>query len=116
VIIDRRHKASELLAREGAVFAVNILSQDQAALSERFAWLKEGDRFAEGSWGVAATGAPILEDALAWLDCQIHARYPAGSHDLYVGEVVASAVPNPEVPPLVHWNRKYRRLAPGEGA
>lgn len=113
VIIDRRHKASALLAREGAVFAVNILREDQAALSDRFAWLKEGDRFAEGRWGRAETGAPILENALAWLDCRIHARYPAGSHDLYVGEVVASAVPDPEAPPLVHWNREYRQLATG---
>ena len=60
-----------------------------------FAWLKEGDRFAEGRWSTAVTGAPILVEALAWLDCRIHARYPAGTHTIYVGEVLASGVPTP---------------------
>jgi flavin reductase (DIM6/NTAB) family NADH-FMN oxidoreductase RutF len=114
-IIDNRHKAAELLLQEDAVFAVNILGETQTALSDRFAWLKEGDRFAEGSWSVAETGAPILTDALAWLDCRIHARYPAGSHTIYVGLVHASGVPQSEGPPLVYWNRAYRGLAVEEG-
>jgi flavin reductase (DIM6/NTAB) family NADH-FMN oxidoreductase RutF len=113
-VVDHRHRAYELLEDEAAVFAVNILRHDQAALSDRFAWLKEGDRFAEGHWGTAVTGAPILVDALAWLDCRIHARYPAGTHSIYVGEVHASGVPHPGEPPLVYWNRTYRHLAPGE--
>jgi flavin reductase (DIM6/NTAB) family NADH-FMN oxidoreductase RutF len=110
IVIDNRHKAFDMLAEEGAVFAVNILGQDQAALSDRFAWLKDGDRFAVGHWRTAVTGAPILDDALAWLDCRIHARYPAGTHSIYVGEVHASGVPHPEGPPLIYWNRTYRRL------
>jgi flavin reductase (DIM6/NTAB) family NADH-FMN oxidoreductase RutF len=62
---------------------------------------------------VAATGAPVLEDALAWLDCTVFSRHPAGSHSLYIGEVVASAVPRPDEQPLVYWNRDYRRLDSG---
>lgn len=110
VIIDHRHKASPLLEREGTAFAVNILHQDQIELSNRFAWVKDEDRFDEGDWGAAATGAPVLLDALAWLDCRIVARHPAGTHTLYVGEVVASAEPRAEQPPLVYWNRGYRKL------
>jgi flavin reductase (DIM6/NTAB) family NADH-FMN oxidoreductase RutF len=112
IVIDHRHKAFDLLEREGTVFAVNILGEGQGALSDRFAWLKEGDRFAEGRWSTAVTGAPILVDALAWLDCRVHARYPAGTHSIYVGEVHASGVPNPENPPLIYWNRTYRHLDP----
>ena len=41
---------------------------------------------------------------------RIHARYPAGSHTIYVGEVVASNVPEEEAPPLIYWNRGYRKL------
>ena len=111
-VIDQRHKAFEMLEAEGTVFAVNILGEDQAALSDRFAWLKDADRFAEGRWTTAVTGAPILVDALAWLDCRIHARYPAGTHHIFVGEVHASGVPKPGAPPLVYWNRGYRRLEP----
>ena len=110
VMIDHVHRAHELLSRPGATFAVNILGAEQADLSDRFAWGPDADRFAAGRWTTAATGAPVLEDAIAWLDCRVHSRHAAGSHELYIGEVVASAVPRPDADPLVYWNRGYRRL------
>ena len=110
IIIENRHKAHPMLEEPGAVFAVNILGEDQSELSNRFAWVKDEDRFAQGNWSTAVTGAPVLTDALAWLDCRIHARYPAGSHTVYIGEVHASSVPKEEAPPLIYWNRGYRKL------
>jgi len=110
IIIENRHHAHPLLEEPGAVFAVNILGEDQSELSNRFAWVKDEDRFAQGNWSTADTGAPVLVDALAWLDCRIHARYPAGSHTVYIGEVHASNVPKQEAPPLIYWNRGYRKL------
>ena len=110
VIIENRHHAYHLLQQPEAVFAVNILGEEQSELSNRFAWVKDENRFALGNWTTAATGVPILSDALAWLDCRIHARYPAGSHTIYVGEVHASNVPKEEAPPLIYWNRGYRKL------
>ena len=110
VVIDHRHRAHPVIERPGAVFAVNILRQEQAELSERFAWIQEEDRFSMGEWTTAATGAPVLADAAAWLDCTLHSRSPAGTHTIYVGEVQASAVPRPEQAPLVYWNREYRQL------
>ncbi len=116
VVIDRRHSAYELLEQEGAVFAINILGEGQSELSNRFAWTKEEDRFAAGNWIQAATGAPVLEDAVAWLDCSIWARHPAGTHAIYLGLVEASSVPNPEGQPLVYWNRGYRSLTHPHGS
>ncbi len=110
IAIDHRASANEMLAQEGTVFAVNILAQDQMETSNRFAWLKDQDRFAVGNWDTAVTGAPILKDALAWLDCKIYERHPAGTHTIYLGEVVASGVPRPDKPPLIYWNRGYRCL------
>ena len=110
IIIENRHKAFSMLQEPEAVFAVNILGEDQAELSNRFAWVKDEDRFAMGNWSSGATGAPILSDALAWLECRIHARYPAGSHTIYVGQVEASNAPEEEAPPLIYWNRGYRKL------
>lgn len=110
IIIDQRHKAYQLLEQPGATFAVNILRQEQAHLSDRFAWVKDEDRFAEGDWTTALTGAPILRDALAWLDCTLHSRLIAGTHTIYIGEVQASSVPTPDQEPLVYWNRQYRPL------
>lgn len=114
VVIDQRHTAYQILEREEAVFAVNILRQDQADLSDCFAWKKEGDRFSQGEWSTAVTGAPVLTDAAAWLDCTVHSRSPAGTHTIYVGEIQASRVPSEGTPPLVYWNRSYRRLGQEE--
>lgn len=110
IIIDHRHTAYPILEEEGASFAVNILHQEQAELSERFAWVKEQHRFEQGDWQEAVTGAPVLADALAWLDCEIYARQAAGTHTIYVGRVLASGVPRPDQPPLVYWNRGYRAV------
>ncbi|MBK8987143.1 MAG: flavin reductase family protein [Chloroflexi bacterium] len=111
VAIDHRTLGREMLQIEGAVFAVNILPQDKTELSNRFAWIKDEDRFAEGNWGTAVTGAPVLQDALAWLDCTINNRYEAGTHTIYLGLVQASSTPRLDEAPLIYWNRGYRRLA-----
>lgn len=110
VSIDHRATAYALLEAAGASFAVNILAHDQMELSNRFAWLKDEDRFGQGEWTTAATGAPILIDALAWLDCTVYSRFSAGTHTIYIGEVQASGVARPDVKPLVYWNRGYRQL------
>ena len=116
IAIDHNHGAYTMMEKEGAVFAVNILHQDQVALSDRFAWTKDADRFLEGDWGTGVTGAPVLKNALAWLDCTVTGRLLAGNHTIYVGEVQASASPRPDEPPLIYWNREYRQLdlPPGE--
>lgn len=113
VILDSKSTLHGLLD-EGVVdtFAINVLAADQAELSQRFAFVKDQDRFALGEWATAETGAPVLANALAWLDCRLHGKMRAGTHSLFVGEVVASQVPRPEEKPLVYWNRDYRRIEP----
>jgi flavin reductase (DIM6/NTAB) family NADH-FMN oxidoreductase RutF len=111
ILIDHKHRAFEMLELPDAVFAVNFLAAGQEELSDRFAWSPENERVAAGNWTAAATGAPVLSDAVAWLDCTIHSRHRAGSHTLFIGEVQASRVLRPDAPPLVYWNRDYRGLA-----
>lgn len=110
VCIDHKHTMHGLLEADDAVFAINILAEGQDALSNRFAFAKDVDRFAEGTWAKAETGAPVLDDALAWLDCRVHSRQSAGTHTIYVGEVVASRVAREDEHPLIYWNRGYRHL------
>ena len=114
-MIDHGHVAHALLGEPGAVFAVNILAEEQREISERFAWGPDDRRFEIGRWGEAVTGAPVLADALAWLDCSVYSRLDAGTHTLWVGRVEASAVPRSGDAPLVYWNRAYRRLDSGAG-
>lgn len=111
VAIDRQTTMSSLLLVQTDVFAVNVLAQDQEHLSSRFAFVKDEDRFAEGAWNTASTGAPILENALTWLDCRVHFRQQAGSHNIFIGKVIESAVVRPDDKPLLYWNRDYHRLA-----
>lgn len=113
IVVDHKHNAYPILESAGAVFAVNILGADQVELSNRFAWVKDEDRFEEGAWdsdSLGVTGAPILPGALAWLDCTVHSHLAAGSHTIYVGEVQATGVAEPLGAPLVYWNRGYRHL------
>lgn len=109
VCIDHRGRAYELLEQSDAVFAVNILRAGQDDISNRFAYSDE-DRFAVGNWTTAKTGAPVLEDALAWLDCTVYSRHTAGTHTIYIGEVQASKVIEDNGEPLVYWNRAYRSV------
>ncbi len=115
IVIDHHHRAFNLLQKPDASFAVNILQQDQVDLSNRFAWIKDQDRFSEGDWGAAITGAPILKDSLTWLDCSIFSCHTAYTHTIYVGLVEASNVTRPDDSPLVYWNRDYRQLKDGCG-
>ena len=102
--------ASDTLLQASGAYAVNFLRDDQSELSDRFAGrLGEVDRFEGLTTHTAATGAPILDDCLAWLDCRVVATHVVGDHTLFVGEVVAAGV-NGAAKPLLYWNADYRRV------
>ena len=85
-----RSEGSEHLRRNG-VFAVNILGTDQEPLSRYFASKERPrgrDAFAEVAHRAATSGSPILDGALAYLDCRLHAEHAAGDHDIFIGEVL----------------------------
>src|SRR5512136_239984 len=101
---------SDALLQASGAFAVNFLRDDQRELSDRFAGrLGEVDRFAGITTHAAATGAPILQDCLAWLDCRVVSTQVAGDHTLYIGEVDAAGV-NGSAKPLVYWGADYRQI------
>ncbi len=101
---------SDALLKESAAYAVNFLNEDQRDVSDRFAGrLGDVDRFEGLSTTTAATGAPILEDCMAWLDCRVVATHPVGDHTLYIGEVVAAGVHH-HARPLLYWNADYRNI------
>ena len=64
-------------------FAVNILSEAQEPLSRRFAG-KLDDRFVGVGYARGQLGDVLLEDVLAWMQCRVVARYPAGDHVILV--------------------------------
>jgi flavin reductase (DIM6/NTAB) family NADH-FMN oxidoreductase RutF len=73
--------------RSAEGFAVNILSAGQRAVSTAFA-TRGVDKFAGVAWSEHATGAPVLDGAVAWFDCRMHAIVPAGDHVILIGRIV----------------------------
>jgi flavin reductase (DIM6/NTAB) family NADH-FMN oxidoreductase RutF len=102
-----RDLALHELLRSAGAFGVSILRGDQADLASQFARgappivLWQGVATREG-----VTGAPLLADALAWIECRVWAEYDAGDHTLFVGEAVALEEGEPG-PGLAYRNHDY---------
>jgi flavin reductase (DIM6/NTAB) family NADH-FMN oxidoreductase RutF len=102
-----RHAALHELVREAGSFAVSILGAGQEHLAQHFArgvppiglWTSVETRAGE-------LGAPLIEGALAWIECRLAAEHPAGDHTFFVGNVVA-ARRGPAREPLVHLRGGY---------
>lgn len=69
-------------------FCVNVLGADQLDLCRRFA-SKADDKFAELAHGHTPSGQPLLDDAIAWIDCTVERIEDIGDHWLVVGAVEA---------------------------
>ena len=77
--------------RASGNFAVNILTSEQEDLSRCFATTSSEryEHFCHASFHIAATGSPILDGALAFIDSRIVAEYHGGDHVIFLGRVVA---------------------------
>ncbi len=113
VSLEHGRHTHELVERSG-YFGVSILSDQHKEISERFAGraTETGDRFAGLETFRLVSDTPLLSEALAALDCRVVERHPAGTHTLFIGEVMA--VQNQEGgSPLLYFNQAYRKLKDG---
>jgi len=102
---DKKSNTNPVIAA-GKVFAVNILGDDQADLSNRFASKKmEAERFDGLDFDRGETGAPLIANCVANLDCRVVAAHDHGDHVVYVGEVVELRRANAE--PLLYHAGSY---------
>jgi len=92
---------------ESKIFTVNVLAADQEALSRRFA-VTGGDKFEGVSYKVGANGAPILDGALAFLECKVTQKIDGGDHTIYIGEIEQAETK--EGKPLLFFRGGYREL------
>jgi flavin reductase (DIM6/NTAB) family NADH-FMN oxidoreductase RutF/predicted enzyme related to lactoylglutathione lyase len=96
--------ASYRLLSEGEGFAVSVLKQGQLDLARRFGTHsgREQDKLAGVRWHPGRTGAPMLEDALAWLECAPAGRMQSGDHELVLGRVLGGQILDPGARPLCY--------------
>ena len=90
-------------------FTVNFLSEDQEAVSLRFA-TKGIDKFAELKWREGGNGAALIDGALGSVECKITQCHDGGDHTIVVGEILNVAANGDR--PLLFFKGKYQRLAP----
>jgi flavin reductase (DIM6/NTAB) family NADH-FMN oxidoreductase RutF len=107
VCIDRTTRMHELL-QHAEHFAVSLLAADQEMISRRFAEPPDDTRFDGLGFARAATGAPLLTDALAHLECVLEERHRGGDHSIIVGRVIGAAAGDAR--PLLYYRGGYAEL------
>lgn len=100
------HTAAAIL--ESGFFCANLLSDTQTHLADVFAGKSQGDKFASARWRRLASGAPVLEGALASFDCVLTDALRPTSHHICLGEV--RTVARGAGRPLVYHDRGYGRV------
>ena len=100
----------EAMERAGG-FAVNMLAADQEEVSRFFAQRNDpDDPMGPHGWTLSGGGSPLLDGALAWVDCRTHSVLDGGDHKIFVGEVTGCEVARPDADPLLFFRGRYRAL------
>ena len=110
VCVDKATHTHGILEQSG-VFAVNILAEHQEDVSRLFAKRAEPEigTLRGQPYEIGETGAPILSDCLAYLECRVKDVLIGGDHSIFLGEVVNERIVN-DVKPLVFFRGKYHAL------
>jgi len=97
--------------RAAGVFCVNVLAENQEDVCRVFA-SKESDKFASIGWKASSrTGSPMINDALAYIDCEVDHVDEAGDHSIVVGRVVDLEIGDEPAGPLLFYRGGYGRFA-----
>ena len=131
VAFDRGRRIAPALRASGR-YAVNILGEDQQALSDCFAGgpapalsaapspahpggpapapTHDRGELCGAAWLTGPTGLPLLQSAIASLECTIVDVHPAGDHDLYIARVDAASAVGEQPMPLLYYSGRYLRI------
>ncbi len=118
VALDRSRFITPMVRALGR-YAVNVLGDGQGALSDCFAHapVRPGrEDFCGAAWHPGQTGLPILDGAIATLECTVVETFSAGDHDLFIARVDALGAPDGTGDPLLFFRRHYLRVAPASAS
>jgi len=93
------HRSYQILTQNGS-FSINVIGQKNADLAEKLS--APGDRLQGLQWRAGSLGAPLLDLAIAHLECRVVHEYPAGDHHLIVGKLVGGSLRDPQGVPLIY--------------
>lgn len=82
------------LITEGGSFTVNLWSSDDTRPFVKFSKPATYENSSLNGRPVsdAPTGAPVFDEAIAWMDCEVRQAHDLGTHTLFIGEIVAAEV------------------------
>lgn len=98
--------------RTAGSFTVNILPAEHQHLAGQFA-RSGADKFAGVSHTASPLGNPVLDDALAWIDCELHAEYDGGDHTIVVAAVRHLSA-RQDAEPLLFFKGRYAGISAAE--
>jgi flavin reductase (DIM6/NTAB) family NADH-FMN oxidoreductase RutF len=96
--------------RAVGAFAINILGAEHERMARRFSGQEVPTKFEGVAYREERTGAPVLEEALAWVDCRLWRSDDGGDHAIFIGEVLAGDAR--EGAPLLFYRGGYGGIAP----
>ena len=112
VSVDKTTRTHQIMLDSG-VWAVNILAGDQEKTSRIFAMKDHNEerKMVDTPYHHGVSGAPIIDGALAYIECRTYATYEGGDHTIVVGEVQDARVLQHEGQPLLFFRGRYGSLA-----
>lgn len=109
VCVNRSASAEQMIAQSGT-FAINMLTEEQHTIARLFSTpgATPEQRYSDGEWHTLITGAPILKGAVATFDCVVEECICFGTHNLYIGRVLAAEYLDQNV--LLYRDGLFRKL------
>ncbi len=107
VCMGKTYYTTELI-EASKVFGVSLLAERQVDVARLFGNKsgREVNKFSTVAYETKETGAPILKDCLAYMDCRVHSSFDVGVQRIYVGEIVAAELKKDEKP-LIYNPKDY---------
>ncbi len=99
--INPNHSSYRMI-QSSKLFSVNVLHRDQLDLARHFGKPSNSDKLVNIKWHCGQTGAPILDHALAYFECEMKHECQAGDHKLVIGHVIDGAILDSELSPLLY--------------
>ncbi|MFZ5980179.1 MAG: flavin reductase family protein [Candidatus Zixiibacteriota bacterium] len=110
IAVNNKHKSTPILKEQGA-FVINLVGRDHESVAKKYYGPAEGGYEKLKTADVhesPATKTPLLNGMEGFLDCQIVETVLTGNHTIFIGEVLAAEIENPDVVIMTSYNSKLR--------